>query len=166
MFPRLTLDFSDGLSKRDPLRARVHAVLRVGAFLDAAGSHDRREPLALIHRSRGVHIKKAHLADNGRADELIILVHLRANLEAVSAGNAIRKRIAFFLNFGRYARSFAEIVSAVDGNPGLYALEAVKHTLPIDREIAHPPTLGHGVDANRLLELIHQRRTRHARFLI
>src|SRR5216684_5514556 len=144
----------------------MHTVLRVGAFLDAAGTHERAEPLALVHRSRGMHVEEAHLADDGRAHELIMLIHLRANLEAVPTCNAIRKRIALFLNFWGNARAFAEIVSAVDGNPGLHALEAFKHELPVNREIAHQRKLRHRLDSNGLFKLIDKRRTRHARLAV
>src|SRR5713226_875657 len=106
LFPGVAVHFGDGLRQRDALRASVHAVLCVRAFLDAAGTHERAESLALIHRARWVHIEKAHLADDGRAHELILVVHLRANLEAVPARNTIRKRIALFLNLGRHARAF------------------------------------------------------------
>src|ERR1700674_2879617 len=166
LFPHVAVHFGDGLGEGYALGASLHAVLRVGAFLDAAGSHERAEPFALIHCARRVHIEKAHLADDGRAYELIMAIHLRADLEAVPASDAIRKRIAFFLNFRRYARAFAEIVSAIDGNPRLHALEALKHKLAVDREVAHQRKLGHRLDSNWLLKLIHQRRTSHARFSI
>ena len=141
----------------------MNAVLRVGALLDATRTHERRKALAFIHRSRRMHVEQAHLADDGRAHELIMLIHLWANLQAVPATDAVRKRIAFFLNFGRHARAFAEIVSAINGNPSFHALQAFKHELAIDGEIAHQRKLGHRRDANGLLELIDQRRTRHAR---
>src|SRR5712692_3348058 len=144
----------------------MYTVLCVGTFLDAARTHECRKTLAFIHRSRGVHIEKAHLADDGRAHELIMLIHLRTNFQAVPASNAVRKRIAFFLNFGRYARAFAETVRAVDGNPRLHALEAFKHELPIDREIAHQRKLGHRFDSNRLFELVDKRRTCHPRLAV
>src|SRR5439155_18334765 len=51
--PRVAIHLSNGLRQRNPFGASVHAVLRVGAFLNSPGSHDRREPLALVHRSRG-----------------------------------------------------------------------------------------------------------------
>src|SRR5260370_40986052 len=137
----------------------MNAVLRVGAFLDAARAHESREALALIHCSRGVHVEKAHLADNGGAHELIMFIHLRANFQAVPASDAVRKRIALFLNFGRHARAFAKIVSAVDGNPRLHALEAFEHELAVDGEIAHQRKLGHRLDSNGLLELIPKRPT-------
>src|SRR5256885_2896184 len=157
LFPGAAVPFGDGLGQGNALGTSTDTVLRVGTFLDAAGTHDRREPLALVHRSRGVHVEEAHLADNGRAHKLIMLIHLWANLEAISARDAIRKRITFFLNFGRYARAYAEIVSAVDGNPGFHALEAFEHELAIDGEIAHQRKLGHRLDSNGLFELIDKR---------
>src|SRR5713226_6518972 len=166
LFPHVAVYFRDGLGQRDSLGTRMHAVLCVRAFLDAAGTHQRAQPLALVHRSRGVHIKKSHLADDGRAHELILVVHLRANFQAVPAGNTIRERIALFLNFGRYAWAFTEIVRAVDGNPGLHPLKAFEHELPIDSQIAHQRKLRHRLDSNRLLELVDQRRTCHARLAV
>src|SRR5258707_343998 len=166
LLPRVAVHFRDGLGQGNALGTSVDAVLRVGTFRNAARTHESRKALALIHRSRGVHIEKAHLADDGRAHELIMLVHLRTNLEAVPARDAIRKRIAPFLNFGRYARAFAKTVSAIDGNPGLHALQAFKHELAIHGEIAHQRKLGHRLDSNRLFELVDKRRTRHARLAI
>jgi len=61
----------------------MHAVLRVGTLLNAAWTHESRKALALIHCSRGMHIEQSHLADDGRAHELVVLIHLRANFQAV-----------------------------------------------------------------------------------
>src|SRR5260370_226550 len=120
------------------------------------------ETLGVDYRSRGRDVEEAHLADDGRAHELIMLIHLRANLEAVPTCNAIRKRIALLLNFWGNARAFAEIVSAVDGNPGLHALEAFKHELPVNREIAHQRKLRHRLDSNGLFKFIGKPRTRRS----
>src|SRR5437879_2212218 len=166
LFPRVAIYFRDGLGERHALGASMHGVLRVGTLLNAAWTHESRKALALIHFSRGMHIEQSHLADDGRAHELVVLIHLRANLQAVPASDAIRKRIALFLHFRRHARPFAEIVSAINRNPRLHALQALKHKLSVNREIAHQRKLRHRLDSNRLFELIHQRRTRHTRFSI
>src|SRR6266702_636334 len=144
----------------------MDAVLRVGALLDAAGPHQRFEALALIHRARGVHIEEPHLADDGRAHKLIVFIHLRAYLEAASAADAVRQRIAFLLNFRRYARAFAEIVSAVNGNPRFHALQAFEHELAIDGELAHQGKFRERRDAVGPLELIHVSRAGHAGFAV
>src|SRR5438093_12794500 len=89
LLPRVAIHLSNGLRQRNPFGASVHAVLRVGAFLNSPGSHDRREPLALVHRSRGMHIEKPHLADDRRSHELVMLIHLRTNFQAVPARDAI-----------------------------------------------------------------------------
>jgi len=92
--------------------------------------------------------------------------NLRANLQAISAADAARERIGFFLRFGSYARTFAEIVAAVDGNPGLDALQALEHELTIDGEIPHDGKFRHRFDADRLFKLVDQGRARHARFTV
>ena len=89
LLPRVAIHLSNGLRQRNPFGASVHTVLRVGAFLNSPGSHDRREPLALVHRSRGMHIEKPHLADDRRSHELVMLIHLRTNFQAVPARDAI-----------------------------------------------------------------------------
>src|SRR6266481_6415445 len=115
LFPSVAVYFRDGLGQGNALGASMNAVLRVGAFLYAARTHESHKALALIHRSRGVHVEQAHLADNGCAHELIMLIHLRANLQAVPASDAVRERISLLLNFGRHARAVAEMVSAIYG---------------------------------------------------
>ena len=137
LFPRVAIHFRDGFCKRNALGASVNAVLRIGAFLNAAGAHQRLQALALIHRARGVHVEETHLADDSGTHELIVLVHLWTDFKAVTASDAIRKRIPFFLNFGRHARALAEVVGAINGDPGFHALEAFKHKLPVDSKIAH-----------------------------
>src|SRR6266403_4291119 len=115
----------------------MHTVLRVSTILYATGAHNRRKPLALVHGARWVHVEQAHLADDRRSDKLAVLIHLRANFQAVSATDAIRKRVPLLLNLGRDARPFPQVVSAIDGDPRLHALQAFEHKLAIHREIAH-----------------------------
>src|SRR2546429_784671 len=101
LFPCVTIHFGDGFGERNVFRAGLYAILRVGAFLHAARTHQRFQAFALVHCAGGVDVEEAHLADDGRADELVVLVHLRANFEAVAAGDAARKRVAFRLNLRR-----------------------------------------------------------------
>src|SRR6266852_8469305 len=166
LFPRVPVYFGDGLGERNTLGAGMHTVLRVSAFLDAPGTHERTKPFTLVHRSSRVQIEESHLADNRRTHELIILIYLRANFQAVPTSDAVRKRVAFFLNFRGHARALAKIVSAIDGNPCLHAFQTLKHKLPIHREIAHQRKFRHRFDSNRLLKLIHKRRASHPRFPI
>ena len=91
-----------------------------------------------------------------------MLVYLRAYFQAIAAGDTARKRVALFLDFGSHARAFAEVVGAVDGDPGLHALETFEHELAIDGKIAHDGKFGHGLDAYGLFELIDQRGAGHA----
>src|SRR5438045_5806159 len=115
-----------------------------------------------------MHVEQTDLADDGRADEVSLrrAGDLRANFQAAAAGNAGGKFVGFFLSAGRHARTFAEIVSAVDRDPGFYALQAFKHELPVDCEIADHWKFGERLDANGLFEFIDQRRTGHARFSV
>src|SRR5438309_380984 len=164
----LGIQMEKKIALRFPSRMRgmsmLPVALRVGAFLNSSRPHDCRDPLALVHRSRGMHIEETHLANDRCAHELVVLIHLRANLQAVPARDAIRKRIPFFLLFRRHSRPFAEIVGAVNGNPRFHAFQAFKHELPVDGQIAHQRGLGHRLDSYRLFVVIHVRLTRHSRF--
>src|SRR6266849_3648860 len=162
LLPGFAVDGGDGFGQRNIFGAGLHAVLRVGAFLDAAFAEQSLDAFLGVHRAGRVHVEEAHLADDCRADEFVACIHLRADFQATATRNAARKRIALFLNFGRNARTFAEAVGAVDGNPGLYALQAFEHELAIHSEIAHQWKFAHGLDADRLLEFIHQRGAGHA----
>src|SRR5208282_3547439 len=78
----LAINGRDGFGKRDSLRANLHAILRVVAIFDAAGAHERIKALVRVHRARRMHVEEAHLADDGRADEVGVLVYLRTYFEA------------------------------------------------------------------------------------
>src|SRR5882724_2204937 len=98
LFPGIAVDGSNRFRQRYVFWAGMHAVLRVSAILDATGAHDRRKALALVHGARRMHVKEANLADDRRSDELTVLIHLRANFQAVSTTDAIRKRVPLLLN--------------------------------------------------------------------
>src|SRR5712664_1819874 len=163
LFPGLTINFRQRFGKRNFLGARFDAILRVRAVLDPAVPHHRLDALSRVHRTCRMHVKQSHLAENGGAHEVIVLVDLRTNLQAVAAADTSRKGISLFLYFGRDARAFAEIVRAVNRNPRLHPLQTLEHELPVDRQIAHHRKLRQGLDAYRLLQLVHQRGARHAR---
>src|SRR3984957_20885025 len=95
-----------------------------------------------------MHIEEAHLTENRRAHGFTVLVHLRANFQTISAGDAARKRISLLLRLGSHARTFAEIVAAVDGNPGFDALQAFEHELAIDGEITNHGKFRHRLDTD------------------
>src|SRR5467141_721669 len=57
LFPGVAVDGGNRFRQRDVFGAGMHAVLRVGAILDATGAHNRREALALVHRARRMHIE-------------------------------------------------------------------------------------------------------------
>src|SRR6267378_2094474 len=162
LFPGVAVDGGNRFRQRNVFGARMDAVLRVGAILDATGAHNRCKALALVHRPRRVKVEQAHLADDRRSDKFAVPIHLRANFQAVSATDAIRKRVALLLNLRRDARPFAQIVSPVDRNPRLHALQAFEHHLPVNGKIAHQGEFRHRRDSNGLVELVHQRGTGHA----
>src|SRR5579863_7985634 len=93
----LPVDGGDGFGERNPLRADLYAILRVVAILDSAGAHQGVEAFPGMHRAGRVQVEQAHLVDDRRADELRALVYLRANFEAIPAGDAARQRITDFL---------------------------------------------------------------------
>src|ERR1700674_1683074 len=137
LFPGITVDGGNRFRQRNVFGAGMDAVLRVGTILDATGTHNRRKAFAFVHGSCWMHIEQAHLTDDGRSDELAVLIHLWANFQAVSATNAIRKRIPLLLNLRGNTRPFAQIVSPVDRNPRFHALQAFEHELAIHGKIAH-----------------------------
>src|SRR5258706_1070175 len=141
----------------------MHAVLRVGAILNATGAYNRRKALTLVNGSRRVHVEQAHLADDRRSNELAVFIHLRTNFQAVSATDAVRKWVALLLNLRRNTRPFSQVVSAIDGDPCFHALQAFEHELAIHRKIAHQRKFRHWLDSNGLVELAHQGGTGHAR---
>src|SRR5271156_2536455 len=104
LFPRLAVDFGERFGKRNFFRASLHAILCVGAILDAAMTHRGLHALSGVHPTGGMHVEEAHLAENGGAHEFAVFVHLRANFQAISAGDAARKRISPLLCFGSHAR--------------------------------------------------------------
>src|SRR6266850_870449 len=90
LFPRIAVDGGNRFRQRNAFGTRMHAILRVSAILNAAGTHNCRKALALVHCSCRVHVEQPHLADDRRSHELAVLIHLRANFQAVSATDAIR----------------------------------------------------------------------------
>lgn len=161
LFPGFAIDFGDGFGERYVFGTDLDAVLRVGTLVDAAGTKEALDAFFGVHRARRMHVEEADLRNDRGANELVPFVDLRANFQATAARDAARKRIAFFLNFGGHARTFAEVVGAVDGDPGLNALQGVEHELAIYGEIADNRKFGHGFEADGVLELVDKSRTGH-----
>ena len=108
------------------LGAGFDAILRVAALLDAAVAGQRAQAFFLQDFAGGVVVEELDLRDGGCADEACVLVELRADFHAAGAGDAVRERVIRFLLLRVDARAGAEIVGAVDGNPGLDAHEVFK----------------------------------------
>ena len=144
------------LGQRDILGANLDAVLRVAAFLNAAVAHQRRETLALQLFACGMRVEQPHLRDGGRAHEAGLFVELRAGLHAAAAGDAAGKRISRFLLFRRHARAGAEVVGAIDRNPGLDDFQILEEHAAIDSQIADDGKFGERLELNRLLEIVDQ----------
>ena len=122
----------------------------------------RRETLALQRLARGMRVEQPHLRDRGRAHEARVFVELRASLHAAGAGDAAGNRISLLLLFGRHARAGAEIVGAVDGNPGFDGFEVLENHAAVGGEIANDGKLGERFKLDRLLEIVDQRGAGHA----
>src|SRR5262245_4460412 len=86
---RLTPDLADRVGQRNLLRARLDAVLRVAAVRDAARLHERRESLVRAHLAGRIHVEEERLPDRRGADEAAVTPHLRADLEAATARDAL-----------------------------------------------------------------------------
>src|SRR5581483_7131180 len=99
-------------------------------------------------------VEEADLRDGGGADEAGALVELRASLHAAAAGDAARERVHLFLNVGSHARAGAEVVGAVDGDPGFDGLEVLEEDAAVDREIANDGKLGERLETDGLFELV------------
>src|SRR6267143_5541768 len=56
LFPGVAVDGGNRVRQRNVFGAGMNTVLRVGAILDSARAHNRREPLALVHRARRMHV--------------------------------------------------------------------------------------------------------------
>src|SRR5262244_2141704 len=96
----LATDLADRVRQRDLLRARFDAVLRVAARGDAARTHQRLEALVGDVAAHRVQVREQGLADGGRADEVVPPPHLRTDLEAAPAGDALVQAVHEFLDVG------------------------------------------------------------------
>src|SRR5579864_2158791 len=85
LFPRLTVYFRQRFRERNFLWAGLHAILGVRAVLDTSVPHHCLDPLLGVHGACGMHVKQPHLAENGRAHEIIVFIHLRTHLQAIPA---------------------------------------------------------------------------------
>ncbi len=74
----------------------------------------------------------------------------------------LRERVVGFLLLREDARAGAEVVGAVDGNPGLDGLEVFEEHGAVDLEIADQRELGERLDLDGLLEIVDQRGAGHA----
>jgi hypothetical protein len=126
----------DGVGEGYLLGADFYAVLREAALLHAAVAGEGAEPLLFKDRAGGVIVEELDLSDGGCADETRVLIELRADLHAAGAGDAVGERVVDFLILREDARAGAEVVGAVDGNPGFDALEIFEEDGAVDLEIA------------------------------
>src|SRR5271170_4581337 len=102
-------------------------------------------------------IEKADLGNRGCSYESGVFVELRTGFHTTAAGDAARKRVGCFLLFGSQSRTRSEIVAAIDGNPGFHRLQVFEQDAAIDCEIADHRELGEWLQADGLVELVHQR---------
>ena len=112
---------ADGFGEGELLGAGLDAVLGEAALLDAAVAGEGAEALFLEDRAAGVQVEELGLGDGGGADEAGGVVELGADLHADGAGDAVGERVALFLNLRGLFGAGAEVVGAVDGDPGFDA---------------------------------------------
>src|SRR5262249_46237971 len=125
----LALHGGDALQERNLLGADLHAITGLAAVTDTAFFHEGVQAFFLERSAGGMIVEQSRLADHGGADEMIDRRVLGAGVEAASATDTARQGIALFLQILRNARASAHVVGAVDGDPGLDALEIVEEAL-------------------------------------
>jgi len=162
LLPGFAVDFGDGFGKRDVLGAGLDAILGVCTLFDAAVAQKSLDAFFSVHCACRVHVKETDLADDGGSNEIVVGVDLRTDFQARAARDTTRKWVTLFLDFGGDTGAFAEIIGAVDRNPGFDALEGFEHELAIDGEIADDGKFGQRLNADGLFELIDKGRTGHA----
>src|ERR1700689_5417995 len=108
-------------------------------------------------------VEQTHLRDSRRAYEARVFIELWAGFHATGAGDAAGDRISLLLFFGRHARAGAEVVSAVDGNPGFDDFKIFEDHAAVGRQIAHDGELGKWFELYRLFEIVDQSGASHAR---
>src|SRR5690349_2932053 len=118
---RLAILFINRFGQWDIHWAGLHAVLGIAAIGDAVFTHDSFEAFVAIHFTAGMHVKETNLCDCLRPDVMILIV-LRASFETATAGHATRVSISLHHVFLIHARPRAEIVSAVEFDPGMNSL--------------------------------------------
>ncbi len=153
------------------LGAGLDAVLGEAAFLDAAVSGEGAEAFFFEDGSAGVHVEELGLGDGGCADEAGGVVELGADLHADGAGDAVGERVALFLYLGGLAGAGAEVVGAVDGDPGFDLLEVFEEDGAVDGEVADYGELAEGREGDGLVfvgagELVDERGAGHGGFAV
>ena len=126
----LTIFFIDCSGERDIHGTGFHTVLRVAAVSNAVVTHDPLQSLIAIHDAAGMHVEEPDLRDCLRAD-VVILVILRTRFETATASHATRICITFHHFVLVHPRSGSEIVSTVQLNPRMNALQVIEHLGPI-----------------------------------
>ena len=75
----------DGVGQRDLLGAGFHAVLGEAALLDSTIAGQGTQAIFFEDLAGGVIVEELDLSDGGGADEVCILVELRADFHAAAA---------------------------------------------------------------------------------
>jgi len=127
---------ADGLGEGKSFGAGLDAVLCEAALLDTAVAGESAETLFFENGPGGVHVEELGLSDGGGADEAGGVVELGADLHADGAADAVGEWVALFLNLGSLFGAGAEVVGAVDGDPGFDGLEVLEEDGAVDGEVA------------------------------
>src|SRR6266851_2240552 len=156
----------DCFGEGELLGAGLDAVLSEAALLDAAVSGEGAEAILFEDCAAGVHVEELGLGDGGGSDEAGGVVELRADLHADGAGDAVGERVALLLHLRKLLGAGAEVVGAVDGNPGLDLLEVLEEDGAINGEVADDGKFRQGSESDGLLELIYKCRAGHSRLAV
>ena len=150
-------DVGDGVGEWEVLGADFDAVLSEAALLNATVSGEGAEAFFFEDFACGVLVEEFDLGDGGCADEVGGVVELGADFHAAAAGDAVGERVGDFLLLREDAWAGAEVIGAINGNPGLDGLEVLEEDGAVDGEVADDGEFGEWFDADRLLEIIDER---------
>src|ERR1700751_712350 len=154
-------DVGDGIGKRDMLGTGLDAVLCETALLNSAVAGQCAETFFREDFAGWMIVEELDLGDGGGADEACFFIELRANFHTAGAGDAVRQWVVRFLLLREDAWAGAEIVGAVDRNPGFDAHEVVEKDGSVYLKIADQREFGQRLYRDRLLQIFNERGAGH-----
>src|ERR1700710_1608807 len=127
-------DVGDGFGEGKLFGAGFDAVLGEAALLHAAVAGEGAKTFFFEDSTGRIHVEELDLCDGCGANEVGRVIELRADLHADGAGDAVGEGVTLLLDLRNLARSWTEVVGAVDRNPGLDGLEVLEEDRAVDGE--------------------------------